>query len=155
MATYGVPAFQASMSTAYKGSAAIWGSATPRRVKVYEIIAGATQNPNATDTAVQLDVSRFATTTGLAGTAFTPNPTDPADAACQAVVSINLTVDPVVTGNSSVMNFGLNQRATTRWIAAQESQYLILAATAQAGFDIRLLSPQYNSSIATQITFME
>ena len=155
MATYAVPGFQGTMSTAYKGSVACWGSATPRRVKWYEVIAGAVQNPNATDCAIQLDISRFTTTTGLAGTAFTPNPTDPADAACQAVVAINLTVDPIVTANSSVLNFGLNQRGTTRWIPAQESQYLILAATAQAGFDCRQLSAQYASSIATQITFLE
>jgi hypothetical protein len=155
MATYGIPAFQATMSSSYKSSASQWQSATPRRTKWYEIVAGAVQNPVATDTQIQLDVSRFTTTTGLAGTAFTPNPTDPADAACQAVVAINLTTDPVVTANSSVMNFGLNQRGTTRWIAAQESQFLIVAATAQAGFNCRQLSANYNTSIATQITFME
>ena len=155
MATYGVPGFQGTMSSSYKGSLASWGGATPRRHKWYEIIAGAVQNPVATDTQIQLDVSRFTTTTGLAGTAFTPNPTDPADAACSAVVAINLTTDPVVTANSSVLNFGLNQRGTTRWIASQESQYLIVAATAQAGFDCRQLSANYNTSIATQVTFLE
>jgi hypothetical protein len=143
------------MSSTYKSSCSTWGPATPRRHKWYEIIAGAVQNPNATDCAIQLDVSRFTTTTGLAGTAFTPNPTDPADAACTTVVAVNLTVDPVVTASSQVLNFGLNQRGTTRWIAAQESQYLIVPATAQAGFDLRQLSAQYASSIATQITFLE
>ncbi len=155
MATYGVPGFQATMSSGYKSSISQWQSATPRRTKWYEIVAGAVQNPVATDTQIQLDVSRFTTTTGLAGTAFTPNATDPADAACQAVVSINLTTEVVVTSNSSVMNFGLNQRGTTRWIAAQESQFLIIPATAQAGFNCRQLSANYNTSVATQVTFLE
>lgn len=155
MATYGIPGFQGTMSSSYKGSSAMWASATPRRAKLYELIAGAVQNPVTTDTQIQLDVSRFTTTTGLAGTAFTPNPTDPADAACQEVVAINLTTDPVVTANSSVLNFGLNQRGTTRWIAAQESQFLIAPATAQAGFDVRQLSANYNTSIAVQVTFLE
>lgn len=155
MATYGVPAFQSAPTSSYKGLAALWGGTTPRRVKIYEIVLGAVQAPNSTDCAFQLDVSRFTTTTGLAGTAFTPNPTDFADAACQEVVAINLTTDPVVTANSSVMNFGLNQRNTTRWIAAQESQYLIAPATAQAGFDVRVISATYASSIAAQITFLE
>ena len=155
MATYGVPGFQATLSTTYKSSVLAWAGATPRRQKWYEIIAGTVQNPNATDCAVQLDVSRFTTTTGLAGTAFTPNPTDPADAAGSTVVAINTTTEAVVTANSSVLNFGLNQRATTRWIAAQESQYLIVAATAQAGLSLRMLSAQYNSSIATQVTYLE
>lgn len=155
MATYAVPGFQATASTGYKSSVSTWGPTTPRRCKWYEFIAGAVQVPNATDCAVQLDISRFTTTTGLAGTAFTPNATDPADGACTTVVAVNLTADPVVTSNSSVMNIGLNQRNTFRWIAAQESQYLIIPATAQAGFNLRQLSSNYASSIATQVTFLE
>jgi hypothetical protein len=155
MATYAVPGFQSTVSTSYKSAVATWASATPRRCKWYEIIAGAVQVPNTTDCAIQVDVSRFTTTTGLAGAAFTPNPTDPADAACSTVVTINLTTDGVVTANSSVLNFGINQRGTTRWIAAQESQYLIIPATAQAGFECRQLSSNYGSSIATQVTFLE
>ncbi len=155
MATYAVPGFQGTMSSSYKSSATIWPGATPRRFKWYEIVAGAVQNPNATDCAIQLDVSRFTTTTGLAGTAFTPNPTDFADAACSAVAAVNITTEAVVTANSSILNFGLNQRNTTRWISSQESQYLIVPATAQAGLTCRQLSAQYASSIATQITFLE
>ncbi len=155
MATYAVPGFQATMSSTYKSSVSTWGPATPRRHKWYEIIAGAVQNPNATDCAIQLDVSRFSSTSGLAGTAFTPNPTDPADAACTTVVAVNLSAEPGLVANSQILNFGLNQRGTTRWIAAQESQYLIVAATTAAGFDCRQLSAQYASSIATQITFLE
>ena len=155
MATYAVPGFQGTMAATYKGSAILWASASPRRCKVYEIIAGAVQNPVTTDTQIQLDVSRMTTTTGLAGTAFTPNPTDFADGACQEVVAINITTEAGLTANSSVLNFGLNQRGTTRWIAAQESQFLIAPATAQAGFECRQLSANYNTSIATQITFLE
>ncbi len=155
MATYGVPGFQGTMSTGYKSTAITWGSSVPRRVKWYEIIVGAVQVPNATDCAIQLDVSRFTTTTGLAGSAFVPNPTDFADAACQVLAAVNVTTEAVLVASSSVLNFGLNQRNTTRWISSQESQYLIIPATVSAGLTCRQLSSNYASSIATQITFLE
>jgi hypothetical protein len=44
---------QGTLSTANKGLVATWCSATLKRIKWYEIILGATGNPNATDTYIR------------------------------------------------------------------------------------------------------
>ncbi len=127
-----------------------------RRTKWYEFVLGATANPNATDTYIQVDISRLSGTTSLAGTAFTPAPTDPA-----AQVSVTLAAKTLTTEvNSAILgvslfNTGLNQRATTRWIAAQESQYLISPATAQNGLELRALSSTYSGTFDGQLSFLE
>src|SRR6202453_2017790 len=103
-----------------------------------EFILGATANPNATDTYIQVDISRLAQTTSLAGTAFTPNPTDPADGTALIVAAVNITTEPAsALIANTLFNTGINQRATTRWIAAQESQYLIAPATSTNGLYMR------------------
>lgn len=155
MATYGIPGVQGTVTGAYKSAAVTWGSATLKRIKWYEIIMGAASLPNATDCYVQIDVSRFTTTTGLAGSAFTPNATDPADGPALAVAAINLSVDPVVTANSSLLNFGVNQRSTTRWVPSDEAKFLIVPATAQAGLALRVTSTTFGSSIQAQVSFLE
>lgn len=156
MATYGIPGVQQTVTSGYKSCVANYVGATVKRIKWYEIIMGAAALPNATDCYIQVDVSRFTTTTGLAGTTFTPNATDFADnATCLSVGFVNLTTDAVVTANSSLLNFGINQRSTTRWISSQESQYLIVPATAQAGLELRVTSSTFGSSIQGTVTFLE
>ncbi|MGP0093128.1 MAG: hypothetical protein ACLPKB_24785 [Xanthobacteraceae bacterium] len=155
MATYAVQGASGTLTSSYKGVGVTWVSATPKRIKWYEIIMGSAANPNATDTYIQVDVSRLATTTGLAGTAWTPTATDPADGAALTLSANLLTTEPVITANSSLLNFGINQRATTRWIAAQESQYLIVPATAQSGLELRAQSSTFTGSVQGQITFLE
>jgi hypothetical protein len=155
MATYAVQGASGALTSSYKGVGVTWVSATPKRIKWYEIIMGSAANPNATDTYIQVDVSRLATTTGLAGTAWTPNATDPADGAALTLSANLLTTEPVITASSSLLNFGINQRATTRWIAAQESQYLIVPATAQSGLELRAQSSTFTASVQGQITFLE
>ena len=157
MAYYATGGTQSTIGSAYKGLAATWGAASsPRRHKLYEIIIGATGNPNATDTYFQVDVSRLSQTTSIAGTSFTPNPIDSADAACSAVALINETTEPsAALIANSLLNFGLNQRGTTRWVASQESQYLTAPATSASGLYLRALSNVYTSALAGQETFME
>jgi hypothetical protein len=157
MATYAVGGSQGTISSSYKGCVATWAiSATPKRIKWYEIILGATGNPNATDTYFQFDVSRLSQTTSIAGTAFTPNPTDAADGAAVTVALISETTEPsAALIANSLLNFGLNQRNTTRWVAPQESQYLIAPATGLSGLYARALSNAYTGALASQITFLE
>ena len=156
MATYSVGGNQGTISSGYKGVAITWCSATTKRHKWYEFVLGATANPNATDTYIQVDISRTTQTTSLAGTAFTPVATDFNDGAALTVAAVNITTEPAnVTANSSLFNTGINQRATTRWIAAQESQYLIAPATAVSGLYMRAQSSTYASSFAGQLSILE
>jgi hypothetical protein len=156
MATYAVGGSQSTIASSYKGVVATWCSATLKRHKWYEFVLGATANPNATDTYVQFDISRLAQTTSLAGTAFTPNPTDPADGTALTVAAVNETTEPAsALISSTLFNTGINQRATTRWIAAQESQYLIAPATTINGLYMRAQSSTYTASIDGQVSFLE
>lgn len=145
-----------TITSAYTGAAVSWCPATTRRHKWYEFILGATANPNATDTYIQVDISRLTGTTSLAGTAFTPVATDPADAAAVILAAKTITteVNAALVGGS-LFNTGINQRATTRWIAAQELQYLTAPATAQNGLELRAQSSTYASTFDGQVSFME
>src|SRR3974390_1519243 len=132
MATYTLNGNQATVAAGNKGCVASWApSAGQKRIKWYEFLIGATNVPNATDCAIQVEISRLTATTSLAGTSFTPNATDGADGAAGTVALVNITTEPnsAIIGATPLMNFGLNQRNTTRWIASQESQYLIGPAT--------------------------
>jgi len=156
MATYAVGGKTGNVTSSYTGAGVTWARASnPARHKWYEFVLGATANPNATDTYIQVDISRLSGTTSLAGTAFTPAPTDPADAASLTLAANTITaeVNSAILG-VSLFNTGLNQRATTRWIAAQESQYLIVPATAQNGLELRAQSSTYASTFDAQISFM-
>ena len=157
MATYAIGGNQATISSSNKGAVAAWAvTATLKRTKWYELIIGATGNPNSTDTFFQIDVSRLASTTSIAGTSFVPNPTDPADGAAVTVALTNITTEPAAALiSNSLLNFGLNQRNTTRWISSQESQYLIGPATNLNGLYLRALSNAYTSSLAAQLTYLE
>jgi hypothetical protein len=145
------------MSSSYKGVAATWGAAaSPRRHKWYEVIIGATGNPNATDTYFQVDISRITDTTSIAGSSFTPNPNDLADAAASTVALVNETTElAAALIGVSLLNFGLNQRGTTRWVASQESQYLVAPATSKAGLYLRALSNVYTGALSGQLSFQE
>jgi hypothetical protein len=158
MPYYGVPGQQAALTTTYKSLATLWASGATKRIKLYEFIPGAVQVPNATDCQIQVDISRIGTTTGLAGTAYTPNLYDPADGSAVTLAANIITTEPVVLAAGSglnLVNFGINQRATARWVASQESQYLVVPATAQAGLTIRALSSNYGTSFQGMASFME
>src|SRR4029077_3458023 len=116
MGLYAVGGNQGTLSSSYKGAVALIAPASaPKRIKVMEYKIGATANPNSTDTYIQVDISRLSQTTSLAGTAFTPNPNDPADAASVTLGNTNQTTEPsAALIATSLDNFGLNQRSTVR-----------------------------------------
>jgi hypothetical protein len=157
MATYAVGGSQSTISSSYKGITATWAvTATLKRIKWYEFILGATANPNATDTYIQVDISRLASTTSIAGSAFVPAPTDSVDGAAVTVALVNETTEPAsALVATTLFNTGINQRATTRWIAAQESQYLISPATNLNGLYMRGQSSTYASSFDGQVSILE
>lgn len=155
MGYYAIPGLQ-TIGAAYKTAAQLNATGTTKRGKVYEIMIGASANPNATDTFVQWDVSRISATGAGAYTAWTPTQLDPADGASVLASGINSTAEATtVTANSSVWNVGVNQRGTLRWVASQESQYIIHAASAGAGVILRGLSTTYTGTVTAQLSFQE
>ena len=156
MAYYAVGGTQTSITSTYRGVAVTFAPATPRRIKWYEFVIGATANPNATDTYLQVDISRLSGTTSIAGTTITPAPLDSADqaSATLAMGIITTEVNSALVG-VSLFNTGINQRATTRWIAAQESQYLVVPATAANGLELRMQSSTYTSTVDGEVYFTE
>lgn len=157
MATYSVPG-STTVTSSYTGAVVTWAAATAKRCKWYEFVLGATANPNATDTYIQVDISRITGTTSLAGAAFTPNATDPADGAAVTLALKTATTEvnsALLAATASLFNTGINQRATTRWIAAQESQFLIAPTTVQNGLELRAQSSTYASTFAASVSFME
>ena len=154
MAKYMLPGNQATISSSYKTAALVTAtSGSLKRVKIAEIIVGASANPNSTDTYIQFDLSRQ-TAVGTS-TAFTPNQVDPADTAALATAGINSTAEGTITSNSSVFNDSINQRGTLRWQEPDESKMPIGPATAAAGFALRGQSSTYAGSVTGQLGFLE
>lgn len=158
MPYYAVPGNQSALSSSYKTAALIQGATTGtlKRAKIFELMVGAVGNPNATDTYMQWDVSRFTASGAGAYTAWTPTALDPADSAAIVQAGINSTAEQgTITANSSLWNIGVNQRGSFRWVASQESQSLVVPATASAGLLLRALSNAYTGAADGQMTYQE
>jgi hypothetical protein len=152
-----VPGNQGSITTSFKTAAqgnALTG--TLRRGKITEFYAGAIANPNATDTFLQINISRITATGAGAYTSWTPVATDPADPAAINTSGINATAEATaITANSSLWDNGLNQRNSIRVVLPQESQYLIWPATSGNGLVLRILSTTFTTVADFGFTFME
>lgn len=158
MPYYAIPGSQSAIASAYKTAALVQGATTGalKRSKIFEIMIGQSGNPNATDTYVQWDVSRFTASGAGAYTAWTPTALDPADSAAIAQAGINATAEATTfTANSSLWNVAVNQRGTMRWVASQESQSIVGPATASAGLALRGLSTTYTGAATAQFTYQE
>ena len=155
MPYYAVPGL-ATLTTTYKTAAQINAAGTTKRAKVYEIMVGPTGAPNATDCSIQFDVSRITATGAGAYTTWAPTLLDSADGASVISAGINATAEATqITANSSLWNEGVNQRNSLRWVAPQESQYLVAPAAAGNGFVLRGLSATYTSTVSGQLTYQE
>ena len=124
-------------------------TATLTRAMVGDITVGINGTP--ADNVMEFDVSR--TTANGTGTAATPVPLDPALRAAGTTLTVNQTAEPTVTAASSLLQFGMNQRATYRWVAAPGSE-LLIPATNAAGLAIRAKSPAYTGT-ATAVALFE
>ncbi len=153
MAGYAVPINFATLTSGFTSVGIVTAAASsPRRGKVFEFTIGASSNPNATDTLIQLDISRQ--TVAGTTTAVTPRPLDPADAACSALAGANATAEGTVTANSSVWTDGMNQRGTIDW-KCKDGKELVWPATASNGFAFRALSPTYVGNLQGTVYFDE
>ncbi len=160
MPYYAAPGSCATMSGSsgtYKSMVAVWCGLSPlHRIKVYEIMVGAISVPNAADCAIQCDLSRQTATGSAAGTTTTVfAQLDSAEGLPYATGMTALTTETTVSATVSLWNIGMNQRATVRWIAAQESQYMISPLTSGLGFALRSASAGFTTSFDGQISFME
>jgi hypothetical protein len=134
---------QQNLTTTFKTIVSLESAATGRG-QLFELELGADGPPNATDCQIVYGVSRQ-TVTGT-GTASTPNPMNPADAASRTTSKINHTIEPTVTANSMIFAAALNQRASQRWIAAPGKE-LIWPNTSANGLVAQALSPTYAAPV--------
>lgn len=107
-------------------------SATTIRPSIYDVILGCGATP--ADLAGRFVVQRF--TVAGTSTAVTPVPLDPADPASLAAGGSNHSVEPTYTAGLILLQFGLNQRATFRWVAAPGGE-LVAPATAANGLGLK------------------
>ncbi len=162
MAQYSVPntnaGTQQNLSSSIKTITVITaatGATTLRRGWIYEFEIGADNVPNATDCPINWDISSQ-TAVGTA-TATTPNPIDQGggDAAALLTYAVNATAEGTITASSSVFYLPLNQRASQRWIARDQSSCIIVAAVNAKGWAMRAKSPNYASTVGTTLFVQE
>jgi hypothetical protein len=98
-----------------------------RRGKLYELIQSQISAP--ADITVKTTVQRI-TAIGT-GTGFTALPLDPSAPGAQLVCNVNHTVEPTYTASAILLEFGMNQRATFRWVAYPGGEIIIPAVVAE------------------------
>jgi len=127
-------------------------TATLRRAFITEYKMGAAQVPNGNDCEIVWDLVR--TNTGIGtGSAATPSPTDPADAASGMVSTVNLTVEPTI--GVSLDTIPLNQRNSQQWQARDDKARLVIPATNLNGISLRAKSSTYANIVLGTIKFDE
>ena len=157
MANYESPLLQATVSTAYKTTGALWSSGA-RRIQVYEVEFGQTGGLSSTDCQCQWDLSRFSSTAILTATAVVPNLLDPADGTCVAVFQNNATTELTYTtagAGLSLKSWAINQRGFNRWRCLDDADWIMVPATSLAGIGIRTLSSNFTGSAVGNVSFVE
>ena len=150
--TSGAGTAQATTTT-YKTNAdltAATGATTLRRAWVYDVMFGADGTP--ADNVLVYKIARQ-TSTGTRS-AIVPPPLDTGDAAALTVVGVATTIEPIVTATTQLIEIGVNQRASYRWIAAPGGE-LIMPAVNVAGLGFRAKSPAYTGTTTVAINFWE
>ena len=125
-------------------------SATPRRIKLYQLVLGS--EATAANTALIWTVDRVTADGSIAGgTAVTPNPLDPADAAALTTgLEGTITTNPTIGAN--LAQFPLNQQATLIWEAPPGGE-LVSPATDNNGFAIQ--TPTSTAIAVTATAFFQ
>ena len=144
MPDYGFAFQQATLSTSYKTAGVIGpssGVAPLRRVRIFEFSVGQ-GTPNATDSAIQWDMSRVTAWTTYAASTGNPSPVDPADTSAQALANQNFSAEPAYASASAgldIWNLTINQRAAYRWIA-KDGKEIVIPAVTSGGVGFRALA---------------
>lgn len=149
-ATAGTPQ---AMTTTLKTLAALTaatGATTLRKAWVYDVLFGTDGTP--ADNAMTFQIDRQSTVG--TGTSATPIALDSGDAAALITATVNHTVEPTVTANSTLLSVGINQRASYRWVAAPGGE-LVVPATNTNGIGLRAKSPAYTGTATGTLHFYE
>lgn len=144
---------QQALTTTYKtlvSLTAATGATTLRRVMIYDIMFGTDGTP--ADNVMTWKVDRQ-TSVGT-GTTLTPSPLDTQDAAALIVATGNVTIEPIVTAATLLLELGMNQRASYRWVCAPGGE-LVVPAVNVAGIGARAKSPAYTGTATCNMHFWE
>jgi hypothetical protein len=163
MPRYQAIQLQSTVSTAFKSTGVLFASSAvrARRVNIYEYNFGQYGSLSSTDSQVYYDVSRFITTSLLAGTAVAPNLNDLADDAALCIYLNNITTELAALSAAgaglSLVQEAQNQRGTYRWRALETYDLLTMPATSLSGLDFRVqsIASGYAASMVGQVLFLE
>ena len=120
------------------------------RAKLYEVMFGTLGTP--ADNVLQWLLRRFSavgTRTGV-----TPTALDPAAPAALLAGAEDHTVEPTYTAGTELLDLGVNQRASWRWVAAPESE-LVIPASAGAGIGLAPISSGYSGDANGVLHYVE
>lgn len=126
------------------------GATTLRRAWLYDLMFGVDGTP--ADNVVVWKADRQ-TSTGTRS-AVVPPPLDFADAAALITCGANTTIEGIITSATQLIEIGVNQRASYRWVAAPGGE-LIVPATNVAGIGVRTKSPAYTGTVTAACHFWE
>jgi len=121
-------------AAATKTIVAITGGTTVRPA-VYDLVLSNFATP--ADNSAQWQVRR--STAAGTSTAVTPSPLDSGDPASTTVAGQTHTVEPTYTASVFLLDVAVNQRATFRWVAAPNSEFVV-PATASNGIGIQCVA---------------
>lgn len=140
-----MPSFSASLNATNTASATVpmvnlMGTATSQ-ISIYEINAGSDATA---DNAVKYALMRVSAR-GTQATAFTPISVDQ-NVTQAALTTVDLTwnINPTITASSIILQWGMHQRATYRWVAYDYTK--TLRSQAGTGKGMALMSVVVSSS---------
>lgn len=149
MKAYAVTGPSASGS-ANKSAITIIGASTVRP-RICDVTLGFSTVP--ADQAAIINLQRF-TAVGTAASNPTPEPLDPNEAAALATAGITHSAEPTYTANKALLHVAMNQRATYRWVAQPDREF-VGPATASNGIGAYLVSAGAAMVLEAAIVFVE
>lgn len=121
------------------------------RPKIYDLLVSFISTP--ADVQTQFAFSRITDESAGTSTGVTPEPTtDPDGRAADATAGSNYTVEP--TYGNDILDFGLHQRASWRWIAAPNSE-LVIPALANRAMGLHSIISDATPTAKATILFAE
>jgi hypothetical protein len=121
---------------------------TSVRFQVYDLVISSGATP--ADNAAEYQLKRL-TAAGTV-TAFTPVALDNGDPATLLTLTTagcgySATGEPTYTANSQLLDIGVNQRATFRWVARERSEIVAPASTNGLGLFVKAANAAFTTSV--------
>ncbi len=140
---------QAMVSTPGDSVLSLVGT-TGIRPSIYDVLVGTTGTP--ADNALEFLLQNH--TADGTGDALTPTALDSGDPPAGGAYLGNHSAEPTYSAGEVLLKFGLNQRATFRWVAAPGSE-IVLPASATAGAGLVGFHASYTGLYTGAILFEE